>query len=84
MERGGGYLFVYNALRDLVPFVQFRKREKNPWRSVAFSKLSGLSLLTLLKVTLLHGNFSRFLNHIYKWYQIVKVFSVYVFVSFSV
>ena len=44
MERGGGYLFVYNALRDLVPFVQFRKREKNPWRSVTFSKLSGLSL----------------------------------------
>ena len=29
----------------------FTKREKDPWRSV-----------TLLKVTLLHGCFSRFLN----------------------
>ena len=35
----------------LVPFVQFWKREKHPWRSVA-----------LLKVTLHHGCFSRFLN----------------------
>ena len=24
------------ALRDLVPFVQFKKREKHPWRSVNF------------------------------------------------
>ena len=44
------------ALRDLVPFVQFKKREKNPWRSVTFSKVAGL------KVTLLHGCFSCFLN----------------------
>ena len=44
-----------DALRDLVPFVQFKKREKHPWRSVTFST-------TLLRVTLLHGCFSRFLN----------------------
>ena len=25
------------ALSDLVPFVQFKKREKHPWRSVNFS-----------------------------------------------
>ena len=25
------------ALRNLVPFVQFKKREKRPWRSVTFS-----------------------------------------------
>ena len=40
-----------DALRDLVPILQFKKREKHPWRSVTFSK-----------VTLLHGSFSRFLN----------------------
>ena len=34
---------------DLVPFVQFKKREKHPWR--------------ILKVTLLHGCFSRFLDY---------------------
>ena len=27
-----------DVLRDLVPFVQFKKREKHPWRSVTFSK----------------------------------------------
>ena len=32
------------ALRDLVPFVQFKKREKHPWRSVTFSKVVGFSL----------------------------------------
>ena len=40
------------ALYDLLPFVQFKKREKHPWRSVNFSK----------KLTLHHGCFSRFLN----------------------
>ena len=29
------------ALRDLVPFVQFRKREKHPLKSVNFSKVAG-------------------------------------------
>ena len=33
-----------DALRDLVPFVQFKKREKNPWKSVPFSKVSGFRL----------------------------------------
>ena len=28
---------IKDALRDLVPFVKFRKREKYPWRSVNFS-----------------------------------------------
>ena len=32
------------ALRDLVPFVQFKKREKDPWSSVSFSKVAGFSL----------------------------------------
>ena len=30
---------ICNALRDLVPFVQYKKREKHPWRSVTFSKV---------------------------------------------
>ena len=30
---------VCGALHDLVPFVQFKKREKHPWRSVNFSKV---------------------------------------------
>ena len=30
-----------DAMRNLVPFVQFKKREKHPWRSVTFSKAAG-------------------------------------------
>ena len=33
--------FICNALRDLVPFVQFKKREKHPWRSVTIRKAAG-------------------------------------------
>ena len=33
-----------DALRDLVPFVQFKKRKKHPWRSVNFSKVADFSL----------------------------------------
>ena len=44
-------------LRDLIPFVQFKKYEKHPWRNVTFSEPA-----TLLKVALLRGYFLRFLN----------------------
>ena len=46
----------------LVPFIQFKEREKHPWRSVTFSKVCNVKLETLLKVTLLHGCFPRFPN----------------------
>ena len=36
--------YICDALRDLVQFVQFKKRKKHPWRSVTFSKVAGLSL----------------------------------------
>ena len=35
---------ICNALRDLVPFVQFKKCENNLWRSDTFSKVAGFSL----------------------------------------
>ena len=28
------------TLRDLVPFVQYHEREKQPWRSITFSKVA--------------------------------------------
>ena len=46
---------ICGALRDLVPFVQFKQREIYPWRSINFSKFAGL-----LKLTLLHGVFQVF------------------------
>ena len=53
---------ICDTLRDFVPFVQLKKLEKRPWRSDAFSKVAGIKSATLLKVTLLYGCFSRFLN----------------------
>ena len=50
---------ICDALCDLVPFVQFKKREKHPWRSVNFNKVAGFSL----KLTLLYGCLSRFLSY---------------------
>ena len=49
------------ALRDLVPFVQFKKREKHRRRSVTFSKLWAESS-DFAKSKLVHECFSRFLN----------------------
>ena len=37
-------------LRDLVPFVQFKKCEKHPWRSVNFSKVAGFSLTSQISI----------------------------------
>ena len=47
--------FICDVFSDLVPFVQFRKHEKQPWRRVTFGKVASLSLqpATLLKVALL-------------------------------
>ena len=36
-------MFMCGALRDLVPFVQFKKYEKHPWRSATFSKAAGFN-----------------------------------------
>ena len=32
-------LSIFDVLRDLVPFVQFKKRKKHPWRSITFNKV---------------------------------------------
>ena len=53
---------ICNALGDLVPSVQFKKREKHPSSSVTFSKVARWKPATLRKATLLHGCHSRFLN----------------------
>ena len=35
---------ICDALRDLVPFVQFKNRDKHPWRSSTFSKVADFSM----------------------------------------
>ena len=56
-----------DVLQDLVPFVQFKKREKHPWRSVTFSKVAGNFTKTSCPLWM----FFTFFN-LYKWYQIAQ------------
>ena len=51
-----------------MPFTEFKKCEKYPWRSDTFSKVI---LKVTVKVTLFHGCFSRFFK-LYKCYQIAQ------------
>ena len=52
---------LWDALRDLIPFAQFKKREKDTWRSVTFSIKSHTPPLV----------FFTFFK-LYKWYQIAQ------------
>ena len=54
--------YNWDALRNLVPFMQFKKRVKHPWKSVTFSR----SVTLVLKATLLR------VFKLYKWYQIAQ------------
>ena len=40
---------ICDGLHDLVPILQFKKREKHPRRSVDVSKVAGFKPVTLLK-----------------------------------
>ena len=51
-----------DSQRDLVPFAQFKNTGKTPIEECYFCEVTGLKPATLLKVTYLHGYFSRFLN----------------------
>ena len=54
-------IMICNALRDFVPFVQFKKREEHPWRIVTFSKVSGFRPTTVLEKRC-PVNFGKFLR----------------------
>ena len=56
-----------DALRDLVPLVQFKKCEKHSWRSVNFTKVA----CNFTKINTPPWVFFTFLK-LYKWYQIAQ------------
>ena len=62
---------ISDALLDLVPFVQFKKREKHSWRNVTFNKVAGL----LTKSNTPPWMLFTFLE-LYKWYQIAQRISL--------
>ena len=43
-QRMSIYIYIYDALRHLVPFLQFKKSGKHPWRSVTLSKVVSFRL----------------------------------------
>ena len=55
---------ICDALRDLVPFVQFKKREKYPWRSVTFSTKSNTPWVFSRFLNCTNGTKSRKTSHI--------------------
>ena len=69
-------LNICDDLRDLVPFVQIKNREKHSWRSVTFSKVAGLAY-NFTKSSTLPWVFFTFFK-LYKWYQTRKTSRIYV------
>ena len=69
---------ICGALRDLVPFAQFKNREKHPWWSVNFSKVNFAKINTPPWV------FFTFFKS-YKWYQIAQrtTFVIHIYQGFS-
>ena len=77
-----------DSLRDLVPFVQFKKREKHPWRSVTFRWVfftffkctNGTKSCNTSQMFLTHDqNYhrdkkSKCFYHLFLWYSIIFVF----------
>ena len=64
---------ICDALHDFVPFAQFKKREKHPWRSVTFSKFAGQKplLKNFTKSNTPQWVFFTFFK-LLKWYQIAQ------------
>ena len=62
-----------DASFNLVPFVQFEKRQKHPWRIVTFSKVAGciiffhLKYLCVFIFSCLLDNVCRVVKHSKKW-----------------
>ena len=66
------YMHMWDTLRDLVPFVQFKKPEKYSWRGVTFSEACNFtSACDFTKSNTPPWVFFTFFKW-YKWYQIVQ------------
>ena len=73
------YRRICGAVRIMVPFVQFEKREKYSWRSVNFSRVAGWSL-HFSKINTPPWVFFTFFR-LYKWYQNVPHLAIKVVFS---
>ena len=71
--------YICDALCDLLPFVQFKKREQRPWRSVTFSQAE---VCNFTKSNTPPWVFFTFLK-LCKWHQIAQHISFNSSHSFS-
>ena len=53
---------ICDALRDLVRFAQFEKREKHAWKSVTFNKITGNFTKSSIPLWVFFTFFSNFTN----------------------
>ena len=67
-------------LRDLVAFLQFKKRENHPWRSVIFSKVADWVFFTFLKILQMLPNRAK--HHIVQLRQEISEIRVSAFKPF--
>ena len=67
---------ICDVLRDLVPFVQYKKLENHLWRSVTFNKLQARAC-NFNKGNIPPWVFFTFLN----WYQIVQSMSYIMYIK---
>ena len=61
---GNVLLNISDALHDLVPFVQFKKHGKHPWKSATFNKVAA-------EINTSQWVFLTFFK-LYKWYLTVQ------------
>ena len=71
----------FSALRDLVAFVQFKKREKHPWRSVNLIKLQA-EACNFTNINTPPWVFFTFLK-LYKCYQIAQRITIFLLLQVS-
>ena len=74
------FKIIWDALRNLVPILQFKKREKLPWRSITFSKVAGFIFQCYQKQHTSMAVFHLFKQ--YKWCQIAQSISYLIRIQF--
>ena len=71
------FLNIWDALRNLVPSVQLKRREKHPWMSVKFSKDAGWIIYFSHFLNWIYGTKSRIGSHMFNLLMVPNTILVY-------
>ena len=75
-------IFICRALRDLVPFAQFKKREKHPWRSNTYINFQAREA-GALRITMLTAAFLFLVMGARSFHFVIQNIECFIIVSFS-